>query len=279
MKYGFVIPRGDIKTILDLATLAEHAGWDGIFYWDAIYIKEVGLMYDAWTVLAAMALRTHRIRIGAMLTAVNRRRPWKLAREATTVDHLSNGRLIIPVGLGALDDGGYSKVGEPRDRKVRAELLDEGLEILIGLWSGRPFSYSGKHFKMDEMTFRPRPIQRPRIPIWVVGAWPRLKSMRRALRYDGLIPSIMELDGTFSETSPNDIREIKKFVSENRNKGAQFDIVYEGQTPVGRRKKGIEIAERWKEAGVTWWIESRWSKTAEALPRIAQGPPKPEGTG
>ena len=273
MKYGFVIPGGNLDAVIGLAVKAERAGWDGIFYWDAIFIKQVPLIFDAWTVLAAMAMKTEKIKIGAMLTAVNRRRPWKLAREAITVDHLSNGRLIIPVGLGAIEDGGYSMVGEPKDRKMRAELLDEGLEILTGLWSGKPFSFEGKHYRVSEMTFRPRPIQRPRIPIWVVGAWPRMKSMERTLRYDGLILEKMEPDGSFGEMTTRDMTEARQFVMEHRRAKTHFDIIHEDQTPIGNQRKGAEVARKWKEAGATWWIESRWARPREALPRIEQGPP------
>ncbi len=213
MKYGFIIPGGAINTILKLASDAEKRGWDGVFYWDGIYIEQVPLMYDAWTILAAMALVTKKVRIGALLTAVTRRRPWKLAREAMTVDQLSNGRLIMPVGLGAMDDGGYTKVGEPLDRKVRAELLDDSLEILTGLWSGKPFSYQGKHYKLQRMTFRPTPIQKPRIPIWIVGAWPRMKSITRVLKYDGLIPAKISSRGSFEDVTTSDIREIREFIA------------------------------------------------------------------
>src|SRR5438552_6600128 len=161
MQYGFIIPGGDLHTIIELASDAEAAGWDGVFYWDGIYIESAGLMYDPWVVLAAMAMRTERVRIGAMLTPLSRRRPWKLARETVTLDHLSRGRLILPFGLGALDDGGFAKVGEETDRKVRAQLLDEGLEILTGLWSGKPFSFHGQHYSVEEMTFLPPPVQSP----------------------------------------------------------------------------------------------------------------------
>src|SRR5204863_4018588 len=119
---------------------------------------------------------TTRVRIGAVLTPVSRRRPWKLARETVTLDHLSHGRLVLPVGLGALDDGGFGKVGEPTDRKTRAELLDEGLAILTGLWSGQPFSFHGEHYQVEELTFLPPPVQSPRIRIWVVGLWPHERS-------------------------------------------------------------------------------------------------------
>ncbi len=165
VRYGFVIPTGDVLTVAELAAEAEAADWDGVFTYDAIHIEGMGPIFDPWVVLAAMAMRTERVRIGAMLTPPARRRPWKLTRETVSVDHLSNGRLVLPVGLGALDDGGFGKVGEPMDRRTRAELLDEGLEILTGLWSGRPFGFQGKHYHLDEMTFLPPPVQQPRIPI------------------------------------------------------------------------------------------------------------------
>src|SRR5215467_12588602 len=150
MRYGFIIPGGDLHTIVELAREAETAGWDGVFYWDGICIAEAGQMFDPWVTLAAIATATNHVRIGAIVSPLSRRRPWKVARESTSVDHLSSGRLILPVGLGALDDGGFGKVGEPTDRRVRAELLDESLDILTGLWSGSPFSYSGKHYHLDE---------------------------------------------------------------------------------------------------------------------------------
>ncbi|GAC1474511.1 MAG: hypothetical protein PVS3B1_22160 [Ktedonobacteraceae bacterium] len=133
MRYGFILPHRDIHILAELAHEAEVAGWDGVFYWDGIYIEGAGPMYDPWIVLAAMALRTERVRLGLMLTPPSWRRPWKLARETVTLDHLTPGRLIMPVGLGTLDDGGFTKVGEVTDRKERAELLDESLAILTGL--------------------------------------------------------------------------------------------------------------------------------------------------
>src|SRR5205807_6477601 len=227
MQYGFIIPRGDIETILEMTTEAEEAGWDGVFYWDGIYIESAGPMYDPWVTLAAMALQTKRVRLGAVLTPPSRRRPWKLARETVTLDHLSNGRLIVPVGLGALDDGGFVKVGEVTDRKIRAQLLDEGLEILTGLWSGQPFSFHGQHYRTEEMTFLPIPVQSPRIPIWVVGVWPRIKSMQRVLRYDGLIAAKLPGDGSAGEVTPADIRDMKAYITEHRTSTTPFDIVWE----------------------------------------------------
>jgi Luciferase-like monooxygenase len=275
MQYGFIIPGGDIQTIIELAGEAEKAGWDGVFYWDGIYIESMGPMYDPWLVLAAIAMRTKRVRIGAVLTPLSRRRPWKVARETVTLDHLSNGRLVLPIGLGTLDDGGFTKVGEVTDRKVRAQLLDESLEILTGLWSGRPFSFHGEHYHVDEMTFLPPPVQSPRIPIWVVGAWPRTKSMQRVLRYDGLLPAKKNADGSDAEITPADIQAMKAYIVEHRTLTTPFDIVMEGETPGDNPERAGEIIRPYADAGITWWTEARWSSGPdEVRTRIQQGPPR-----
>jgi hypothetical protein len=276
MQYGFIIPGGDLYTIVGMAAEAEAAGWDGVFYWDGIYIESVGPIYDPWVLLAGIAMRTERVRIGAVLTPPSRRRPWKLARETVTLDQLSRGRLVLPVGLGAVDDGGFAKVGEATDRKIRAELLDEGLAILTGLWSGEPFSFHGQHYHVEEMTFLPAPVQSPRIPIWVVGAWPRMKSMQRVLRYDGLLPAKVNADGSNAEVTPADIQVMKAYITEHRTQTTPFDIVCEGETPGDNRERAFEIVRPFAEAGATWWMESRWSfpPIDELRTRIRQGPPR-----
>jgi alkanesulfonate monooxygenase SsuD/methylene tetrahydromethanopterin reductase-like flavin-dependent oxidoreductase (luciferase family) len=276
LRYGFLVPSGDPRTVAGLAHEAEEAGWDGVFYWDGICVGNMET-YDPWVVMAAMAMRTERVRIGAVLTPPARRRPWKLARETVTLDHLSGGRLVLPVGLGALDDGGFSRVGEPTDKKVRAQLLDESLEILTGLWSGESFSYEGEHYRMEEMTFRPPPVQRPRIPIWVVGAWPSRKSMGRALRYDGVLAATVSGSAESPGVIPETIREIKAYAGENRDNTTPFDIVWEGQTPGEDPERAASIVRPYAEAGATWWIESPWTPPNEPEDlrlRISQGPPR-----
>lgn len=285
MHYAFVIPGGDARTCAELAYEAEQAGWDGVFIPDCIDIEIEGeatpsFGHDPWIVMAAMAMRTEHVRIGAMITAVSRRRPWKLARETVTLDHLSNGRLIFQAGLGALDDGGFGKVGETTDRKTRAELLDESLAILSGLWSGKPFHFDGKHYHIQEMTFLPPPVQSPRIPVWVVGAWPRMKSMQRVLHWDGILPNKITTDG-FGEMTPDDIRAMKAYITEQRVQlsltETPFDIVHEGRTPGDDRQKAVEQVQPYVEAGITWWVESMWSapnSVEDVRTRIQQGPPK-----
>jgi alkanesulfonate monooxygenase SsuD/methylene tetrahydromethanopterin reductase-like flavin-dependent oxidoreductase (luciferase family) len=264
VRFGFVLPYGDARTAADLAHEAEGAGWDGFFVWEPVW----GI--DAWVALAAAAMRTERIRLGTLLTPVSRRRPWKLAGETATLDNLSGGRLILSVGLGAVDSG-FAEFGEVTDKKTRAELLDEGLEILTGLWKGQPFEFAGKHYTIRRADFMPppAPAQKPRIPIWVVGAWPRARSMRRVLRYDGLLPNKMG-----GEMTPGDVIEMRKYLS-GHGAPDNFDIVVEGETPGDNPEEAREIVAGWARAGATWWIEGRWTagSEAEVRERLEQGPP------
>jgi alkanesulfonate monooxygenase SsuD/methylene tetrahydromethanopterin reductase-like flavin-dependent oxidoreductase (luciferase family) len=279
MQYGFIIPKGDPRTVAELAHEVEESGWDGAFYWDGMSLSGewAGDVYDPWVVMAAMAMRTERVRLGAIVTPPSRRRPWKLARETMTLDHLSHGRLIVPVGLGAVDDQGFGNVGEATERKTRAELLDESLDILTGLWSGEPFSFEGEHYRFGEMTFRPTPAQLPRPPIWVVGAWPRTRSMERALRYDGILPNFIEPDGSQGEGTPERYAALAAYAVEHRTTTDPFDIVVDGVTPADDPAAAAAQVRPFAEAGGTWWIESPWSAPNEVPDlrrRIAAGPPK-----
>ncbi|HET7095553.1 MAG TPA: LLM class flavin-dependent oxidoreductase [Thermomicrobiales bacterium] len=281
MHYGFIITAGDPRTAADLAHEAEAAGWDGVFTWDGIAIGDMP-SYDPWVTMAAMAMRTERVRLGAILTPPSRRRPWKLARETMTLDHLSNGRLIVPVGLGALDDAGFGAVGETTDRATRAALLDESLDILEGLWSGQPFAYAGKHYAFPELTFLPPTVQQPRIPIWVTAAWPYPKSMARALRYDGILPNAAGPNGQMGEASVEQIGEIVAYVREHRPATTPFAIVAQGVTPAADPAAAAAQVQPWRDAGATWWIEADWTGDTSAAAlrrRIAAGPPDGGGSG
>lgn len=276
MQYGFVIEGGDPNATSELTQEAEAAGWDGVFIADAM---DIGMpnsppfpWFDPWIVLAAMAMRTERIRIGTMITPVPRRRPWKLARETVTLDHLSKGRLIFGAGLGAAEhDGGFYKVGEAMDLKVRAQRLDEGLAILAGLWSGKPFSFRGEHYDVKEMTMLPTPVQSPRIPVWVPGVWTKTKSLQRALRWDGIIPQKYK---SMERLTPAEVRELKHFVDEHRSSSEPFDIVVGGTTPGGNRKRAAATVSAFEEAGATWWLESAMTSWDKLRKRIKQGPPR-----
>ncbi len=272
MKYGFIASTGSAQQMVQLAVETERAGWDGFFAWDGISIGAME-MYDPWTILAAAAVRTERVTLGAMVFPLSRRRPWKVAREAMTIDHLSGGRLVIPVGLGAVDDGGFSKVSpEATDRRQRAELLDETLAIMEQAWSGEQVDFQGKHYRVDGLRFEPRPVQRPRIPIWVVAAWPRPKSMARAARWDGIMPSLSDPS---RQLGPTDLTEITGWL---RDRDASTrDVIIEGVSPGDDPAWVDEQLRPLAAAGATWWIESRWeapNDPATLLARVRQGPPR-----
>lgn len=284
MRFGVSLPNvgdcGSPQTLVELGQEAEAAGWDGVFVWDCIHIeiaeRDQLPVADPWIALAAIASATSRVRIGPFVTPLARRRPWKVARETVTLDHLSQGRLILPIGYGATDDGAFCKVGEETDARVRAARVEEGLEILTGLWSGEPFSYHGVHYQVEEMTFLPRPVQSSRIPIWLDAVWPRMRSIRRAARYDGIIAGRKDEDG--GPITPEDIRAMRTWLEKHRRDMGPIDIVHEGGTPGDDPASAISAVQPWADAGVSWWIESVWSHfytgTLETMrERIRQGPP------
>jgi alkanesulfonate monooxygenase SsuD/methylene tetrahydromethanopterin reductase-like flavin-dependent oxidoreductase (luciferase family) len=262
MKFGFVVPSGDADDIGELAATAEQAGWDGLFVWEPVW----GV--DAWIALALAAVRTSKIRLGTLLTPPSRRRPWELASQVATVDRLSDGRAILSVGLGAIESG-FEAFGEVTDRRTRAELMDECLDIVTGLWNGQPFSYEGTHYQVKPLDFPAITdvVQQPRVPIWCVGALGHEKSMERALRWDGLLPQV-KTDGGFRQPTLAEIAGVRELVGDR-----PFDIVIEGE--------GAEHAPAaFADAGATWWIESMWSAVREAdavvavHDRLREGPPR-----
>ena len=184
---------------------------------------------------------------------------------------------MTPVGT-AVSAGspGFGGVGEPTDRRIRAELLDESLEILTRAWSGAPFTYVGKHYPMAEMAFRPPSVQQPRIPIWVVAMWPRVKSVDRALRYDGIMPYLAGPDGGPAAATHDDVRAMVATARERKGEGETFDIILEGTTPADDPQAARESVLPLAEAGATWWIESPWEapSVADLRQRIAAGPPR-----
>ncbi|HET7270160.1 MAG TPA: LLM class flavin-dependent oxidoreductase [Rubrobacter sp.] len=296
MQYGLSLPNFgegiDAGAIASLAGEAEEAGWDGFFVWDHLLAFSPGPVpvVDTWISLAAVAMGTSRIRFGPMVTPLPRRRPVKLARESASVDHLSGGRLVLGVGIGAMPYE-WDYLGEEPDMRVRGAMLDEGLEVLTGLWSGEPFGHRGEHFRIGgepphedwRVVFYPPPLQRPRIPIWVAGTWPVKPPFRRAARWDGVFPMKAE-GGRIVPMTPEDVRDMTGYVAEHRTSDGPFDVVVAGETPGDDRAASAEIVELYQEAGLTWWIESidpwrfgwrdnRPWPTEEMRDRVCQGPP------
>jgi alkanesulfonate monooxygenase SsuD/methylene tetrahydromethanopterin reductase-like flavin-dependent oxidoreductase (luciferase family) len=272
--YGDAITPGNL---IELAREAEAHGWNGFFLWDQMLAARTqkSNVVDPWVALAGMAAHTERIRLGTMVTPIARRRPWKLARETVTLDHLSNGRLILGVGLGFPPHADFELFGEVIDDRIRAERLDEGLAILAGLWSGRPFEFHGAHYNLGNIRFRPAPIQQPRIPIWVGGYWPNKAPFRRAARWDGAFP--LKSGGGLKG---KDLRHIMDYIRQFRSvdeSEASFDLVTSGTTPGDDPRKAQNKVQPLVDNGLTWWLESIYlhrNDQEAMLARVRQGPPR-----
>jgi alkanesulfonate monooxygenase SsuD/methylene tetrahydromethanopterin reductase-like flavin-dependent oxidoreductase (luciferase family) len=223
------------------------------------------------------------MRIGTLLTPVPRRRPWKLARETVSLDRLSNGRLILGVGIGDPAQWEYGLFGEETDAKIRAQQLDEGLEILNGLWSGELFGFKGTHYQLDEVRFLPRPIQQPRIPIWVGGWWPNKPPMRRAARWDGVCPG-----KAYGSLSVDEWRDILAYIHAHRTDDGPFDAVCFGTTHGLDRQADAQHVAAYAKVGCNWWVEDinpwhlgrSWEEpwtpedSINMRERVRQGPPR-----
>jgi alkanesulfonate monooxygenase SsuD/methylene tetrahydromethanopterin reductase-like flavin-dependent oxidoreductase (luciferase family) len=243
MRHALTLPPygelADPTALVEVAVAAERAGWDAVFLWDHVLRRpeEPQETADPWIAMAAMAVATERVRLGPMVTPITRRRPIKLAREATTLDHLSGGRLTLGLGLGVDTTRELSAFGEIVDARIRGQRLDEGAELLCAFWSGNEVDFHGEHFVADHVTALPRPVQRPRIPLWFAARGQARKPVRRAARYDGLYP--VDVDET-------DLRRMVDEVSEVRGNLDDFDVV---------SRPGDAAEYRvFEEIGATWAI-------------------------
>ena len=290
LKHGVAAPnfRADPRDLVELGVAAEEAGFDGYFLWDHIVFSNRGdgpPVQDPWSVLSLVAARTSRITIGTVVTPVPRRRPWQLARQTTTLDLLSNGRVVLGVGIGSPAYGDFGIFHEPSGDRERAELLDEGLDVLAGLWSGEPFSYSGKHLNVDNVRFTPAPVQRPRIPVWVAGVLPAPRPIARAARWDGFVPIRWSRSDGLVRPSPDDIAAVTSKIIDQReqgndgnDQGARYDMVVWAE--VAPEPAALpDLARSYADSGATWWIETarpepEWWEGIQA--RVKAGP---QGTG
>jgi hypothetical protein len=263
MQYGLSFPNGgltgDPRTAAELAALAEAASWDGIFLEDYIVWQghqEVPT-YDPWIMLACIAMRTTRVKIGIMITPLPRRRPWKVAKEVVTLDHLSNGRVIFGAGIGdtMTGDVSFTAFAEAIDAKQRSQMLDEGLDVMTGLWTGEPFSYHGKHYTVNDVTCLPRPVQRPRVPIWIGGGYPLKGPVQRALRWDGSCMYKQPASGAWEDWRAEDVRVLRGLVEQQRGTGAPFDIALGGRHRGEDWDSERNLIKSLADAGATWWVE------------------------
>ena len=287
MRYSVNVPNfGEFaapEVFAEVARRAEEAGWDGLLVWDHV-VGEKNLRWeiaDPWILLTAAALATRRIRLGTAITPVARRRPAKLAREVTTLDRLTGGRMILGAGLGDPVDDEYASFGDTTDTRVLAERLDEGLHALDLLWSGKSVTYRGNQITIDDVVFLPTPVQRPRVPIWVGGFWPNKAPMRRAARWDGAIPAMAGMGGgapAGGERGPGPGAVPARLPGGERARGQAVRHRHRRHEP-RRAAAGRDLAGPLADLGVTWWDERMpWGDALERaepiLRRIDQGPPR-----
>jgi alkanesulfonate monooxygenase SsuD/methylene tetrahydromethanopterin reductase-like flavin-dependent oxidoreductase (luciferase family) len=284
MHTGLYLPNfgswGDPSAMVSLAIEAEASGWDGFFIWDHVGGFK-NTMVDPWVALGAVAQATNTITIGTTVTPAPRRRPQKLARETTTVDRLSGGRLVFGVGSGE-GASEFDNMGENPVHRDRGAMLDEALDVITQLWTGEPVDHRGTYYTVEGARFAPTPVQTPRIPIWVGGVWPHKKPMRRAARWDGVMPLIEYTD---DEKEMSDLRACLDYISSHRESDHPFDVVYSGATPGHDPTRAAEIVGSFADIGVTWWLEPiapyRYDEgfaepwhTEKLRERVLQGPPK-----
>jgi probable F420-dependent oxidoreductase len=262
VRYGICLANigsySDPNVGVRVAKAADSAGWDGVFIWDHLAFVWDAPAADPWITLSAIATATSRVRIGTAVTPVARRRPQVLAHELATLDRLSGGRVIFGAGLGG-SPREFGNFGEPTDAKVRAEMLDEGLDVMQQLWSGEQVSHRGKHYTVDGVTFAPTPVQE-HIPIWIGGNRPA--SLRRAARWDGWIADSAAPTGEM--LSPDDIARSTEVIG--REDG--FDIAVLGES---HRADPADYGR----AGATWWLENVHDKRGsieDVVALAARGP-------
>jgi alkanesulfonate monooxygenase SsuD/methylene tetrahydromethanopterin reductase-like flavin-dependent oxidoreductase (luciferase family) len=230
--------------------------------------------------LTAAALATSRLRLGTLLTPVARRRPEQLARQVATLDSLSGGRVIFAAGLGAPIEDEFGSFGDTTDPVMLAGRLDEGLDLLRRYWSGQAVDHTGRHYRVDDVTLLPATVQRPHPPVWIGGIWPHRRPMRRAAKWDGVVP--LFTDAGHGQIPPVDqVRELVEYVHRHRDARGDrpFEVVLGGRTP-GEAAKARAVIEPLAEAGATWWDERQLQTSDElhrvtpVLRRVNDGPPR-----
>jgi probable F420-dependent oxidoreductase len=269
VRYGICLANigtyADPRVSARVAQAAEASGWDGIFVWDHLAFVWGPPAADPWITLATIATSTERLRLGTAVTPVARRRPQVLANQVATLDVLSGGRVIFGAGLGGAESE-FGKFGEPTDAKVRASMLDEGLDVLRQLWSGDEVTHRGEHYTVDGVVLKPTPVQ-THLPIWIGGNKPA--SQRRAARWDGWIPDTTYPPG--AGATPADVsRGLTLFRGLLEGSTADFDVAVLGERP----KRDPSAYE---EVGATWWLENVHDQRGsfeEMLRVVKSGPPR-----
>jgi F420-dependent oxidoreductase-like protein len=172
MRFGLDISQHQLEwpEILARARFAEDAGLEGVWVFDhfkPLYGAPTGPCFEGWTLLAALAAETERVRLGTLVTGVTYRHPSVLTAEAVTIDHVSGGRVEFAIGA-AWFDGEHRELGIdfPRNSE-RARRLEEAVELYKLLTTTDGASYDGKYYQLDNASYNPKPVQKPHPPVWI----------------------------------------------------------------------------------------------------------------
>jgi alkanesulfonate monooxygenase SsuD/methylene tetrahydromethanopterin reductase-like flavin-dependent oxidoreductase (luciferase family) len=273
MRYGIVTANlgdyADPRVAVRLARAAETAGWEAFFVWDHLGFVRGVPSGDPWVILSAVAASTTHLKLGLAITPLARRRPQIVANALASLDLLSGGRVVFGAGLGGVPEE-FTAFGDPGDAKERAAMLDEGLMILDGLWSGAPVTHRGPHYAVEGVSLAPLPLQRPRIPIWIGGEG--APALRRAARWDGWLAPTANRDGTPSKSSAR-IAEMVAEIRRHRTTDAPFEVAVDGYSEAG----DATLPRAYGEAGATWWLEiihGTRGPLDEMIARVEAGPPE-----
>ena len=236
----------DPRTVATLAELAEGAGWEALLIWDHLGFVWGNPAGDPWIALAAAASRTTRLVIGTNLTPLPRRRLHVLAHQVATLDALSDGRVVFGAGIGGVPRE-FGAFGEEERARVRAEMLDEGLDVVARLWAGEEVTHRGRHYVVDGVRLQPAPA-RGKIPIWIGGN--SRAALRRAACYDGWAADTFELQEM--TLNPGQVAEkVAELHILRAESTAPFDVVVFGYSEPGEDA----LPAAYESAGATWWLE------------------------
>jgi alkanesulfonate monooxygenase SsuD/methylene tetrahydromethanopterin reductase-like flavin-dependent oxidoreductase (luciferase family) len=276
VRFGIFLPPfaefAEPRRVVDLARHVETAGWDGLFLWDHMLAFPGMAVADPWVVMAGVATVTQRIRMGALVTPLPRRRPWVLSREMATLDCLSDGRLIGGVGLG--DDGWteFSSFGDAVEPVLRGEMLDESLDLLKRFLSGEPVDFDGRHYTVHSPSLLPTPAQNP-LPLWGAVRWPNRKPLARIAQLQGCFPIFHTSEG-LPPPDPADIEALRAALLE-RGAATDIDIAVRCTLSTEEQASVPDTVAALEASGVTWILEAIAPGTdPDVVSRIVeQGPP------
>ena len=276
LRYGLDVATtgewADPNVLVELAVAAEDAGWDGFFVWDILLPEgdPTTPVADPWIALAAIAARTKRLRIGALVTPLPRRQPWTVAKQVASLDVLSAGRVIFGAGIGWKAEE-FTRFGRPADAAMRAEVLEEGLQIVDAAWRGDQISFRGAHYTVDDVTLHPLPVQRPGPPVWLAAGWPHRRPLRRAARGDGVY-LMTDNQATHQRLTADDVRAAVAVIREMRTDLAGFDVAVNSDTGELNPDDAAASIQQLADAGATWIVELTPETLDEHRALIARGP-------